>query len=170
MRIVEAVTRQDIAAAKTLCLEYATGLDFDLCFQGFEAEMVAFPDRYAPPTGALLLACRKGAAAGSVALRGIGGGICEMKRLYVRPAARGRGIGGALARRIVTTGRALGYHAMRLDTVAGLQDAALTLYRRIGFREIAPYCPNPIPGAVYLELALWPPPWSPPSPPVDRCH
>ncbi|MDP6345410.1 MAG: GNAT family N-acetyltransferase [Alphaproteobacteria bacterium] len=144
----------DLAAVKALFLEYAQSLDFDLCFQDFEAEMAAFPGQYAPPGGALLLARLDGAAVGAVGLRDLGEGICEMKRLYLRPAARGSGLGPALVDGIIAEGRRLGYRRMRLDTVPGPHDAAIALYRRLGFAEIPPYCLNPVPGAIYMELAF----------------
>ncbi len=149
-----AETAYDIAAVKALFLEYAEAMDFDLCFQDFEAEMAAFPGSYAPPGGALLLAVLDGAPVGAVGLRDLGEDICEMKRLYLRPAARGTGFGRALAEAIIAAGRRLGYRAMRLDTIAGHHDRALAIYRELGFREIPPYYVNPIRGAIYLELRL----------------
>lgn len=143
----------DVAAVKELFLEYASSLGFSLCFQGFEGEMDTFPAKYAEPRGCLLLATSGGAPVGAVGLRDLGGGACEMKRLFVRPEARRTGAGRALAERLVREARERGYRVMRLDTLVTMT-AALALYRELGFREIAPYCENPLPEARYLELAL----------------
>ena len=133
-----------------LFFEYARELGFSLCFQGFDAELAQLPGAYAPPRGALLLA----PARGCVALRPLDATTAEMKRLYVRPEGRGRKLGLALAQAAIDEARALGYARMVLDTVAGTMDKAIALYRALGFREIAPYYQNPIPGALYLELQL----------------
>ncbi len=152
--IIEATTPQQIEQARALFLEYAQSLGFSLCFQSFDQELAGLPGDYAPPQGRLLLAVRGKRAAGCVALHKIGDGICEMKRLYLRPELRGSGAGRALAERIIAEARVIGYRTMRLDTVAGTMDAAIALYRRLGFREIPPYRPNPVPGALYMELTL----------------
>jgi putative acetyltransferase len=152
-RIAAATTPHDVAAARGLFLEYAQSLDFALCFQDFDAELAALPGAYAPPRGALLLAWDGTSAAGCVALRPLEPGICEMKRLYVRPTVRGTGTGRMLAEAILGQGRALGYRCMRLDTVPTMK-AALSLYRALGFRPIPAYCANPVPGAVWMEVAL----------------
>lgn len=150
----------DYEAIKALFVEYAESLGFSLGYQGFEAELAELPGRYAPPTGALLLARADGAPAGTVALRQLTPESCEMKRLYVRPDYRGLrtgqglSIGRALALAIVAEARALGYQRLRLDTIAGKMDAAMRLYRSMGFVEIPPYYPSPIPDTVYLELVL----------------
>ncbi len=150
----------DYEAVKALFAEYAGALGFSLVYQGFEAELAELPGRYAPPTGALLFARADGAPAGTVALRQLAPGSCEMKRLYVRPEYRGLrtreglSIGRALTLAIVAEARVLGYRRLRLDTIAGKMDAALGLYRSMGFVEIPPYYPSPIPDTVYLELLL----------------
>lgn len=141
---------EDLAHVRALFLEYADSLGFSLCFQGFEDELAGLPGKYAPPEGALLLARVDGAVVGVVGLRSLGDGVCEMKRLYVRPAFRRSGAGRLLAERIVEIGRTAGYRAMRLDTLATMQ-AARALYARLGFHEIAPYYDNPLPGALYYE-------------------
>ncbi len=146
---------EDLAEVRALMLEYATGLGFDLCFQGFDQELAALPGAYAPPRGALFLAWTCGRPAGCVALRPLEGDTCEMKRLYVRPDCRGGGLGRALVERVMAEARRLGYARMRLDTVPGME-AAIALYRALGFVDIAPYRPNPIPGALYLECVLAP--------------
>lgn len=152
--IIEAKTPEQIAQVRALFLEYAESLGFSLCFQSFDQELAQLPGDYAPPWGRLLLAYRDGRPAGCVALHKLDGDICEMKRLYLRPELRGSGAGRMLAERIIGEARAIGYRCMRLDTVAGKMDAAIALYRRLGFREIPPYRENPIAGALYMELTL----------------
>lgn len=153
MEIRPATSPHDLARARELFAEYASSLPFDLSFQDFERELAELPGAYAPPSGALLLAVEAGEAAGCVALRALGPDVCEMKRLYVRPAHRGSGLGRRLVEEILREGRARGYARMRLDTVPGM-DAAIALYRACGFREIPPYRPNPVPGALFLESDL----------------
>ncbi len=144
----------DIDDVRELMREYAAGLDFPLDFQGFDQEVAGLPGAYAGPRGALLVARDSDRrAAGCVALRPLDGPVCEMKRLYVRPAFRGTGLGRRLAESIVDEARRLGYERMRLDTVPGME-AAQELYRRLGFREIEPYTLNPVQGTRFLELAL----------------
>jgi ribosomal protein S18 acetylase RimI-like enzyme len=157
--IVRASRPEEIEEARALFREYAAGLGFDLGFQGFEAELSALPGDYAPPRGALLLARDTGGRfAGCVALRPLGAGrpgpdLCEMKRLYVRHAWRGTGLGRRLAVAIMEEGHALGYARMRLDTVPAMR-SAVALYESLGFREIAPYRVNPIPEARFLEALI----------------
>ena len=139
---------------RELFLEYAQSLGFSLCFQSFDAELAGLPGDYAPPHGRLLLASYQGEPAGCVAMHEIEPRICEMKRLYIRPSFRGKKLGLALALAVIAEARQVGYSAMRLDTVAGVMDDAIVMYRRLGFREIAPYRTNPVPGALYMELAL----------------
>jgi len=129
--------------------EYAASLPFALDFQDFDRELAELPGAYAPPRGALLLA----RGAGCVGLRPIDETTCEMKRLYVQSSARGTGLGRRLAEAAISEARRIGYERMRLDTVAGM-DSAQALYERLGFHEIPPYRPNPIPGARFLELQL----------------
>ena len=139
----------DVAETRALFREYAASLPFTLDFQDFDRELADLPGPYAPPGGRLLLA----RGAGCVGLRAIDATTCELKRLYVRPSARGTGLGRRLAAAIVMEARTLGYARIRLDTVPGM-DAAQALYAELGFREIAPYRANPIPGALFLELEL----------------
>ena len=143
-----------IAQARELFLEYAQSLGFSLCFQNFDKELAGLPGDYAPPEGRLLLAEYNGQLAGCVALHKLEAGICEMKRLYLRPHFRGQGLGRALAERIIAEARRIGYERMRLDTVEPVMKDAVAMYRKLGFKEIGPYRPNPIAGAVYMELKL----------------
>jgi putative acetyltransferase len=153
LSIVDALAVDGLLKVRSLFEEYADSLGIDLCFQDFQQELATLPGSYAPPQGRLLLAFSDGNLAGCVGLRPLGQGACEMKRLYVRPAFRSLGLGRMLAERIVSEARIAGYRRMRLDSLPAME-TALTLYRRMGFREIAAYRPNPIEGAVFLELQL----------------
>lgn len=156
--VIRAATATDMHDVRTLFREYATWLGVDLCFQGFEQELEALPGRYAPPSGRLLLAelwdGNVGRVAGAIALRDLGDGVCEMKRLYVREFARGHGAGRALTQRLLAEARATGYRAMRLDTLPSMMASANALYESLGFRDIAAYYANPVPGVRYLECDL----------------
>lgn len=138
---------------KALVLEYVEGLGLDLSFQDIEEELREFPGEYAPPEGRLLLATSGEEAAGCVGLRPLEPGVCEMKRLYVQSRYRGHGLGVQLARAIIAEARAMGYAAMRLDTLSSMT-AAICMYRELGFQPIAPYYRNPIEGALFFELKL----------------
>lgn len=154
MHIFQAKSDQDIQQARTLFEEYASALGFSLCFQNFDAELKNLPGDYAPPDGRLLLATENDQLAGCIALRKLGAGVCEMKRLYLRPAYRGKGRAKLLVDSVIDEARKLGYTHMRLDTLPGRMDAAIALYRSMGFVEIAPYCENPVEGAKFMELDL----------------
>ena len=143
-----------LEAVRALFLDYAQSLGFSLCFQGFDEELRTLPGMYAPPRGRLLLAMEGDAPAGCVGLHEWNAQIAEMKRLYVRPAFRGRGLGRILTDAALADARALGYRSIRLDTIPTLMQPAIALYRELGFREIPPYRDNPMPGALYLELQL----------------
>jgi putative acetyltransferase len=143
-----------LEAVRALFLEYAQSLGFSLCFQGFDEELRTLPGIYAPPRGRLLLATEGEAPAGCVGLHEWDARIAEMKRLYVRPAFRGRGLGRILTDAALADARALGYCSVRLDTIPTLMQPAIALYRELGFREIPRYRENPIPDALYLELRL----------------
>jgi ribosomal protein S18 acetylase RimI-like enzyme len=153
LSVVDAMAVDAVLTVRCLFEEYAASLGIDLCFQGFAEELAGLPGDYAPPRGRLLVALQNGETAGCVALRPLEPGVCEMKRLYVRPAFRAHGIGSALVGRVVQEARQAGYRHMRLDTLPSMASAQ-ALYRRLGFQEIAPYRTNPIEGAVFLELQL----------------
>jgi putative acetyltransferase len=155
--IAEVRSAADLAAVRVLVAEYQVSLGVDLEFQGFSAELAGLPGAYAPPRGALFLATIDGAAVGCVALRPIDDRQCEMKRLYVRPAGRGVGLGRALAERAITRARAAGYRRMLLDTLPTMGDAQ-ALYGRLGFVDVPPYRDNPIAGSRFLALDLVPSP------------
>ena len=143
----------ELRTVRALLREYETELGVDLGFQGFEQELAGLPGDYVAPRGTLLVAEVDGVAAGCVALRALDADACEMKRLYARPAFRGRGVGRALAAAVIAEAKAIGYARMRLDTLPVMSEAQ-ALYARIGFREIPPYRENPVPGTRFLELDL----------------
>jgi ribosomal protein S18 acetylase RimI-like enzyme len=153
MTILHANGGAAMEQARDLFREYAAESKLDLCFQNFEAELAGLPGAYAPPQGRLLLALQDGVLAGCVALRKFEGDICEMKRLFVRPEFRGRGVGRVLSARVIEEARQAGYARMRLDTLARMA-AAVALYESLGFRRIEPYRHNPLEDAVYLEFRL----------------
>lgn len=152
-RLIEVTTSRDIQVIRELFDEYAVSIGIDLTFQNFEQELIHIADIYMPPEGALLLAKQDGVPAGCVGLRKMEDRRCEMKRLYVRPKFRGKGLGKALCSRIVLKGRQLGYREMLLDTLSTMVDAQ-ALYRAQGFKEIEPYYNNPLPEAQYMLLTL----------------
>ncbi|HEX8073303.1 MAG TPA: GNAT family N-acetyltransferase [Pyrinomonadaceae bacterium] len=154
LRLVQAESDADIAAARQLFEEYAAATGVDLCFQNFAHELATLPGQYAPPRGRLLLAWHDAELAGCGALRPTADdGACEMKRLYVRPAFRSLKTGRALAEALVLAAREIGYARMRLDTLPTMARAR-ALYEALGFREIAPYYHNPVGGSIYMELDL----------------
>ena len=153
--IREAIFPQDLAAVRTLFLEYAQSLDFSLCFQGFDDEVAALPGKYGKPVGCIWLALEgEKALAGCVAVRPVGAKDAEMKRLYVRPAFRGRALGKRLAEETVAFARSAGYRVLRLDTISESMAAAERMYRGMGFVETPPYYENPVPGATFYALDL----------------
>jgi len=143
----------DLAIIRTLFQEYWDSFGFTPCFQDFGREVAELPGRYVPPGGRLGLARVDGVAAGCVALRRVDGVRCEAKRLYVRPAARGRGVGGALLAWVIAEARAVGYRELVGDTMP-VMEKALAMYDRLGFERTEPYGADPTPGAIYLRLRL----------------
>lgn len=154
MEIIEAQSPEQIDQARALFNEYAAGMGIDLCFQNFSDEVNGLPGAYAAPSGRLLLVVAEETPAGCIALRKLADDICEMKRLYVKPEFRGHGVGRILTETIIALARQLGYHRMRLDTLPGIMDPAIAMYRAFGFVEIEPYYHNPVEGALFMELEL----------------
>jgi ribosomal protein S18 acetylase RimI-like enzyme len=153
VEIIEANTEQDILTARALFKEYTDSLGVDLTFQNYEQEVARLETIYGPPAGSLLLARYNGLFVGCVGLKKLDDLTCEMKRLYIKPETRGKGLGKALCEKIIKRGKELGYKRMRLDTLPSMT-AAQVLYMKFGFREIEPYYDNPIPGTRYMELGL----------------
>jgi GNAT superfamily N-acetyltransferase len=154
LSVFQAESSAQIARVRELFLEYAQSLGFSLCFQNFDKELAGLPGDYSPPDGRLLLAEHGGQLAGCVALHKLEPGICEMKRLYLRPQFRGQGLGRALAEHIIAEARQIGYERMRLDTVEPVMKDAVAMYHKLGFKEISSYRVNPMPGTMYMELQL----------------
>lgn len=154
MKLIQVETAEEVERARELFLEYGAWLGFSLCFQNFDQELAELPGKYLPPSGRLVLAIDNTEVAGCVALRQIGDDVCEMKRLYVRPAFRGTGLGRELAEEIIQAARDIGYARMRLDTLPGKMDRAIAMYESLGFKKIEPYYENPVQGAAFMELKL----------------
>ena len=152
--IKQAANEDHIADARALFREYEAWLGMSLCFQKFEEEVASLPGKYAPPGGRLYVAYDGGSPVGCIALRGLEPGICEMKRLYLRDAARGKGVGVRLIERVIADARAIGYEKMRLDTFPPKMGKAVGLYEAHGFYEIPAYYDNPHGGVLYMEKTL----------------
>lgn len=151
--MVKVTSESDLREARAFFIEYASSLGFDLSFQGFDEEIARLPGEYSQPDGCILLAYEGSDVAGCVALRKLADGVCEMKRMYVRPTFRSKGIGRALALELIHIARNSGYERMRLDTMPFMREA-IELYRRLGFRKIEEYRYNPLEGALFMELLL----------------
>lgn len=151
--IAEARWPDDRATVEALFREYVSSLAEDISFQNVGDELAALPGKYARPAGVVLIAWDESQAAGAIAYRMVEPGVCEMKRLYVRPAFRGSGLGRELAEELIEDARANGYRTMLLDTLASMQSAR-ALYRDLGFVPVAPYYDNPLPGVAYMALEL----------------
>ena len=155
MQLIAGHDLKYLPIVRTLFREYADAIEVDLCFQDFDRELAELPGKYAPPTGRLIVAFEGSEPAGCIALRAIGDGICEMKRLYVRPPFRRQGLGRKLAHATLAAAREEKYELMRLDTLASMHDA-IALYESLGFQQIPAYCHNPEDNAVFMELKLRP--------------
>lgn len=148
-----AESAEHLDAVKTLFMEYARSLEFSLGFQDFEEEISDMPGHYGPPDGCILLAFYDDVPVGCVGLRRLEEGVCEMKRLYVKPEFRGRGIGKYLSEMIIAEAKRIGYDKMRLDTLSSMTEAN-AIYGNLGFRDIEPYRYNPFEDAIFLEIDL----------------
>lgn len=153
IKVIQAKSEKELNIIRKLFTEYTNWLGFDLSFQNFEKEFAELPGRYTPPTGRLLLALYNNKVAGCVGLREFAKGICEMKRMYIKPKYRRKGIGRRLAIAVIEEAKKIGYKKMRLDTVPWMNEA-IELYYSLGFKKIKPYRYNPIKGSLFLELRL----------------
>jgi len=150
----QAVSAADIAVARTLFKEYEQSIGVSLCFQNFDQELANLPGDYAPPSGRLLLVRVDDQIAGCIALRKLDDSTSEMKRLYLRPEFRGRGLGESIVQTLIHEAKLIGYSKIRLDTIPGRMDQAINLYRSIGFKEIPAYYDTPFDDTLYMELDL----------------
>ena len=154
VEITPATSAKHIEDARELFREYETWLGMSLCFQSFDEEVAGLPGKYAPPGGRLYVAYEADVPIGCIALREIEPGVCEMKRLYLREAARGKGVGRRLIELVIADAREIGYGRMRLDTFPPKMGKAVRLYEAYGFREIPRYYDNPDPEALFMEMKL----------------
>lgn len=153
MQLLQATTPREWDEAQRLVREYAASLNVDLSFQNFDRELQHFTTEYAPPTGTFLLAEDSGQYVACIAVREFSAGVGEIKRLYVTPAARGRGLGRLLVERIIVVAREIGYGSLLLDTLPFMKEAQ-SLYLALGFKPTAPYRYNPVAGSAFLRLDL----------------
>lgn len=144
---------EELEEVREIFVEYANFLQVDLCFQNFEKELQTLHQVYFPPLGCIILAKDEKKVVGCIALKPIGEDICEMKRLYVKPAARGKALGKQLVEELIHFAKEAGYKTMKLDTITSLKDA-IKLYRSKGFIETDAYVYNPLPEVLYLQLSL----------------
>ena len=151
--LIPATTPEQIETIRSLFVEYQQWLNFSLCFQGFDQELATLPGKYSNPNGRLYIAEHEGSIAGCIALRPIDERVCEMKRLFVREAFRGKGIGKILTEQIISDAKKIGYHVMKLDTLQRMETAR-SLYKKLGFAVIPAYYNNPLDEVVYMELLL----------------
>lgn len=152
--ILEAYSPELIKETKKLFLEYEKWLNVSLCFQGFEEEVAGLPGKYSKPEGRLYIVKEGNEFIGTIALRKIEDGICEMKRLFLKDKARGKGIGNELVAKIIQDAKDIGYKSMRLDTIKEKMPKAVSIYERYGFKETTPYYHNPNPHTLFMELEL----------------
>jgi len=155
--IFRATTQSDLAVVRQLFEQYAASLGTDLCFQGFGHELASLPGAYGPPRGALFLVCAEGVAAGCIGLRPFSESVGELKRLYVVPAFRSRGLARLLVSSAINAARSIGYQDLVLDTLSSMR-AAIVLYESFGFERTDPYYPNPLPDVLYFRRSLSPKP------------
>jgi putative acetyltransferase len=159
IRIVDAFGDEDVARVRGLfrsyAVEYADSVVETFCLQGFDAEVTGLPGKYAPPGGCLLLAMEGQTPAGCVGLRDLGGGTCEMKRLYVAPDSRGRRLGRRLAEEAIRRAESLGHDVMVLDTLPEMPEA-IALYRALGFVDNPPHWDCPVARTIFLRKTLRP--------------
>jgi len=154
MKLIQTTKWEQIEAARELFNEYATELAINMCFQNFDEELRTLPGKYAPPDGRLLLAYADEELAGCIALRKLDDRTCEMKRLFIRPKFRGKGYGRKMIDSLIEQARNIGYERMWLDSLPGKMDAAIVLYRQLGFKDIPAYYDNPLESVIYLERTL----------------
>lgn len=154
VEIIQVATSEDVEDARQIFRDYEQWLGMSLCFQSFEEELADLPGKYAPPSGRLYLARIDGETVGCIGLRKIEEGICEMKRLYLRESARGKGVGVMLIEKVIADARHIGYQKMRLDTFPPKMKKAVELYESHGFLRIAPYYNNPHPETTFMERDL----------------
>ncbi len=154
LTLIQVTIDDQIQSARELFKEYEASIGVSLCFQSFDKELAELPGKYAPPSGRLLLAYFDNQLVGCIALRKIDEQTCEMKRLFLRSTARGKGVGRKLVESIIEEARIIGYERIRLDTMPGRMDTAIALYEAVGFKEIAPYYDTPVGDTKFMELKL----------------